>query len=361
MSAKLNDKRYVFFIGALREGGAERVISILTRRFAEMGSDITILLYYDDEPFYEIAPDVKLVSVMRETKSRSYLTNLMWIRRFFRERADVVVSFLAPFNMLAAVANLGNRVPLIVADRNDPRHIPSNPVIRAARNVLYHFAQGVTVQTTHNQAYFSAAIQKKSKVIFNPIDLGEKAGMALRSEKKKTIVSMGRLMPQKNQQMLLEAFARLHPEFPEYQLIIYGEGPRREELLEKAKELGVSGHFSLPGNLKDVHDRIADASCFVLCSHYEGMPNALIEAMCLGLPVVSTDVSGASDLIRNGENGLIVPCSDADALTEAIRRMIGDPAFAENCARSAVAVNQMLDAERICAEWIDCIHGVMKA
>lgn len=359
MSTQSKKTRYLFFVGALREGGAERVISILTRHMAQKGMDVKILLYYEDAPFYSIDPRVECVHVRKETGSGNVAKNLLWIRRFFKENADVVLSFLAPFNMLALTANLFGGVPLIVADRNDPRHVPANKPVRMARDLLYRFASGVVVQTKNNRAYFSKVVQDKSTVIYNPIDLGDKAGLALRTEKEKKIVSVGRLMPQKNQAMLLEAFARVHKQFPEHQMVIYGEGPSREALEQQAKALDLEGFVHLPGSVKDVHDRIAGAELFVLSSHYEGMPNALIEAMCLGLPVISTGVSGATDLIEDGKNGLLVDCGDVDSLAAAMTKMLQEKKFSTACAENATQLNAMLTVDRICGQWEDYARQVL--
>ena len=261
------NKRYVIFIPTLSQGGAERVISLLSGEMAERDLSVTILLYKDREPFYTVDPRVKLVYVPRESGSNNLLINLLWMRKYYRENADAVLSFLAPFNILTLLATLGGKQTVIVADRNDPRFVPDKWPVRKLRDFLYRFAHGVIVQTKHNQAYFSRAVQKKSTIIYNPVDLGEKAGLALRCEKQKRIVSVGRLMPQKNQLMLLEAFARVREKHPRYRLIICGEGPFRKELEEEIARLGLTDWVELPGNVKDVHDRIAPAELFVRDLH----------------------------------------------------------------------------------------------
>ena len=158
-------KRHIFFIGTLRNGGAERVVSILASQMAEQGMDAEILMYYDKPVFYEVSPKVKLTIVEKETGTKSKGKNLFWIRKYFKENAKVVISFLAPFNIMALAANLGSNTPIIVADRNDPTKVPPKFAVRKVRDVLYRFADGVVVQTEKNKAYFSKAVQKKSIVI----------------------------------------------------------------------------------------------------------------------------------------------------------------------------------------------------
>lgn len=351
----MKKRKIVFFIGALGSGGAERVVSILTRQYIQNKISVEIVQYYDELPFYDIHPDIKITYVERETGSRNLLKNILWLRRYFTKNADQVISFLAQFNMVALTALFGTRIPIIVADRNDPRHMPKQAPVRVARNMLYHLADTVVVQTQHNKAYFSAALQKKCKIIYNPVDLQDKKGMALRTEKKKRIVSAARLMKQKNQIMLINAFAQIKKAYPDYTLTIYGEGPFRPELEKRIGELGLEDSVFLPGKVQNVFDCIADAELFVLSSDFEGMPNALIEAMCLGLPVISTRVSGATDLIIDGKNGLLTDVGDTEQLTDGIRRMLSDPELRQSCAQEAVKHNELLCTKRIVEQWLQCL------
>ena len=208
-------KKHLFFIGTLTNGGAERVVSILSGKMAEQGMNVEILTYYDMPVFYQVHPDVKITCVEKETGTKSKGKNFLWVRKYFKEHADVLISFLAPFNIFALVCNLGTGTPIIVADRNDPTKIPSNTLVRKVRDFLYRFADGIVVQTKKNQSYFSKQVQKKSVVIYNPINLGEKSGSALQTAKHKKIVSVGRLMQQKNQKMLLAAFKSVVGKYPD--------------------------------------------------------------------------------------------------------------------------------------------------
>lgn len=352
-------KKNLFFIGTLCNGGAERVVSILASRMAQQGMDVEILTYYDRPVSYEIDPQVKISAVETLSGKRGKLENLFWLRRYFRENAKIVISFLAPFNILAILANFGSKVPIIAADRNDPEKIPSNPVLRKARDFLYRFASGVVVQTKKNQSYFSKAVQKKSRVIYNPVDLKGYAGTALQTAKEKKIVTAGRLMPQKNQKMLIEAFAAVKKRHPDYTLVIYGEGSERKKLESQAERLGLQDSVIFPGNVSDLHERIKTAEIFVLCSDYEGMPNALIEAMCMGLPCISTKVSGATDLITDHENGILIDRDDKEALEKALLELIEERETPERLAKAAVKLNEELEVTKIMEQWINWITNII--
>ena len=352
-------KRHIFFIGTLRNGGAERVVSVLASQMAEQGMNVEILTYYDKPVFYELSPKVTVTAVEKETGTKGKIHNLRWIRTYFKKNAKVVISFLAPFNIMALAANMGNGIPIIVADRNDPRMVPSNIVVRKLRDFLYMFADGIVLQTEKNKEYFSKAVQKKSIVIYNPVNLKEYAGIALKTPKEKKIVTAGRLMPQKNQKMMIRAFADVLKIHSDYELVIYGDGPSEMDLKSLIAELGISANVSLPGNVKNLHNSIKSAEIFVLSSEYEGMPNALIEAMCLGLPAISTKVSGATDLIRHGQNGILVELDDQAGFTHAMLDLIENQELSAEISKNAVKLNEDLELSKIMNEWILFISKVL--
>ena len=352
-----NMNRIVFFDGTLREGGAERVISILSNVMAQTTNyKVSIALWYDEEPFYEIDERVDIIRIPQKTKKSSFFGNFFWLRKYMKNECDTIISFLAPFNVLALLAHLGLKCPIIVADRNNPKKVPSNFFIRKARDFLYLCADRVVLQTEQNDMYFSYIKESKRRVIYNPICLKEKTGLALGMEKKKKIVSVGRLIEQKNQKMMINAFSKLEKKYPNYELWIYGEGNYRDELERLIRELGLEKKVFLPGNSKDIFTVISDAEFFVMSSNYEGMPNALLEAMCLGLPVISTKVSGAIDVIKNEYNGLLVDIDDIDGLIIAMDKLFSDEELRANLAKSACQLAEELAPEKIVSQWWELIE-----
>ena len=191
--------KLILSCGTLEQGGAERVISVLSNYLVENGHEVEILLYYDRPIFYDINPKVKIVCDEIEIGKANILKHIKWRKKHLKEqKPDVEISFLAPFNMVNVVAHKGTKVPIIVADRNDPRKIPTKSVLRFLRNALYKKAQGVVLQNENNKNYFSKSIKKKSAVIFNPIDMGKYEGVAVNNVDSKKIVCVGRLTKQKN-------------------------------------------------------------------------------------------------------------------------------------------------------------------
>ena len=309
-------------------GGAERVMISLANEFARNGVEVTILTFIGDSCVYRADKNVSVVFAEKLCGGKGVSKKIKMtaaLRTFIKEiDPDAVIAFQFDLNVISVLASAGMRCPLIVSERNDPARTPGNRLFRLIRGLTYPFADGFVFQTEQAKSYFSQKIQRRAAVICNPLrdDLPESD----RTRCEKTIVSTGRLVRQKNHGMLIESFSRIHNEFPEYRLIIYGEGPLRDELLEKAESLGVSDSVSLPGTFSDIDRRVSEASLFVLSSDYEGIPNVLMEAMAMGVPCISTDCpcGGPALLTGNGERGLLVPAGDTAAMSGAIRRVLSD-------------------------------------
>lgn len=348
-----------FFVGEFSEGGAERVISILANELTSRGHEVVVLKYFNSINYYKTDERVRIYSLEECTGTKSKLKNISYLHKHLKSFDGVFVSFLAPFNILALIANTGNRTPLIVADRNDPSKLPGNKYLRLLRDYLYLFADRVIVQTNKNKAYFSDKVQSKTEVIYNPLILNGMEGKALNSTKSKIIINIGRLEPQKNQDMLIYAFKKFHEIHPDYKLVIYGEGSCRKELESRVKNLNLNDCISMPGNVKDIFDKLCECEFFVLSSNYEGMPNALIEAMGLGVPVISTMVSGATDLIENGKNGILIDVSDADALLNSMVKLAESEELRKKLSLEAVKLTDVLNSRNICDTWEKTINDVL--
>lgn len=351
--------KILFFVGEFNEGGAERVISILANELVERGFDIEILKYHNTINFYKTNDLIKINSVEENTNTRkNIIKNILWLHKYFKNNTDIVISFLAPFNMVAIASNIGNKTPIIVADRNDPHTVPSNSIIRFFRNQLYKLANGIVLQTNDNKNYFSKTVQKKSRVIYNPINIKERSGIAIGSEKENIIVSVARLEKQKNQELLIRSFYSLKDEFKDYKLVIYGEGSYRKELEVLINNLGINDRVFLPGNTEDIINKIKKAKVFVLSSNYEGMSNSLIEAMYIGLPVISTKVSGANELINNNENGLLIDINNQNELISSLKEILLNKELRDKLAKNACNISYKLNVGNIVNEWVEFINTV---
>lgn len=346
--------------GTLMTGGAERVLSVLSNCFADNFDEVVYLTWIDAPDFYLLDSRINRVCVERECGSKSNLKKAFWFRKHIkRNDYSLILSFLEPFNVLICLALTGISTPIIVADRNDPRWVWNGFFQRNLRLLAYRKAKRIVCQTDNNRSYYRGANLKKTIVIYNPIFLPEKyKGKAILTPKKHRFVSVARLDEQKNLKMMISAFASFHAKYDNYSLTIYGEGPCRKDLENFIEINNLEDCVFLPGAKKNVWDLILDAECFVLSSWYEGMPNALLEAMCLGLPCVSTKVSGAKDLIENGKNGLLVELNDIQSMTNALNTIAEDTQIRTELGKNAIKVFDLLRLKNISDKWVNLFKNL---
>ena len=338
-----------FVIGSLNRGGAERVISILANHYVEKGWEVDIILLLENCVEYELDRRVRIVDF---TKDGKYIFSLTyWLKKlrlyFKQEKPDRIVSFVGRINVLVLTAKFGIKIKTIISERNDPKHDGRGKILLLYTNFIYKTADAIVFQTKYEQSCFNKSLHVISHIIPNPVSVN----CLQHNIKKGKIVTVGRLAYQKNQKMIIEAISRLKDEAPNIELYIYGEGALRETLEQCIKEFGVENRVYLPGNIPDLHEKISDADMFVLSSNYEGLSNALIEAMMIGLPCITTDYPGASELIQDGVNGLVVSCGKVDEMVAAIRMLILDDVARCLFARNAKSSSRQYEFSSVLTQW----------
>lgn len=343
---------------SLRFGGAERCMSLLANEFVRQGHSVNFVLT-DEEvtPAYELDDSIRVYSLggIRFNRLSTSVKPLIRLRHLFKILSpNVIVSFFSNTAVFALLSQIGLRIPVVFSERNDPAVNSNSWQHRFFRAILLKWARYFVFQTKGARAFYGQKVLDKSSIILNPINAQLSHSGFTYQNKKETIVSVGRLNPQKNQMLLIDAFSRIAQEFSEYKLIIWGEGPLRDTLEEHIMELGLSERVFLPGNSSNIFDEISSCSLFVLSSDYEGLPNALIEAMCLGLPCISTDCSpgGARELIVDGENGLIVPCRNPEALAKAITSVLLNPEMASRMGMEAKRISEKTSLDTVSKQWL---------
>lgn len=354
--------KLLFTIGSLAGGGAERVVSRLASCMAGRGHKVEIALISKNAADYPLNEnvEVKFINPEMQIRGMRYIFRCKEYRKEVRRFApDVIISFTTAVNIFVLDALRGTDYKIILSERNDPHNDPKDAKLRRKRDKVYRKAQGIVFQTDDAKAYFSDDIQKHSAVILNPVDVPSE--YIKRNNKEKKIVTVGRLEPQKNHSMLIKAFAEIHKHFPEYKLEIYGEGSLRSELEALIKAEKLEDTVFLMGYTTNIFEAISTAKLFVLSSDYEGMSNALLEAMAMGLPVVSTDhpIGGARMAINNRENGLLTPVGDRDAMVQAVCEILANEQLSDDLSQKAAGISERLNIEKIADEWMDFIHRMV--
>lgn len=349
------DKNILFITNSMHRGGVERVVSVLANHYAEKGYAVSILLLLFPGCEYQLDERVQIIDLSDANLSRVRQLPkwIRGIRKAVRQRRpQAIISLVGRTNVVMLLSCLFLRLNTIVAEGSDPMHDGRTAFSRLACQLFYPYASSVVFQTSYQQAYFKRSAKKNGVLIQNPIEV-----LRLGSPgRENVIVAVGNLNPAKNHQMLIRAFQRIAAVDPNVRLVIYGEGELRASLEQLINELCLCDRVSLPGNVLDVHSRICNAKCFVHCSNYEGLPNALMEAMTLGLACVSTNWNGSGDLIQNEFNGLIVPLSDSDALTTAVIRILTEHELAVQLQTGARESAATFGRERVLAQWESIIE-----
>jgi len=349
--------KIVFAIPCLGFGGAERVVSVLSNELVKE-HDVTILLLAgDSEVAYTLDNRVKLVAV----DGGAISTWLDFRKKCKALAPDVVIAFLTDIGVMSAFFLLGTGIPVIASERNDPsaKGEKLSLKLKILNFISSHVMKGYVFQSEGARDYYPNYVRKKSTIILNPVD---SVKLPTRDQKSidNRIVSVGRLNPQKNHRMLIEAFA-LSTASADHTLHIYGEGALRNELSELIKELGMENKIFLEGNQAQVHEKIKNAKLFVFTSDYEGLPNALMEAMAIGLPCISTDCSpgGARMLIKDGKNGILIPCGDAERLTLKLDELCRDQQKLYELGNNARMIRQKANIGTVVDAWEAFIKSIV--
>jgi len=343
--------RIAFFIGHMGAGGAERVISILANDYADKGWDVDIIMLLANRVEHKLRPQIRTISLVgtSERYTKNAMSWLVRIRSYVKnEKPDRVVSFIGRINALVLTATIGMKVPVIVSERNDPKHDGRGKVMLWYCNTIYHRAKAIVFQNKYEQSCFDDSLKHKGVVVPNPVEV---SAVKTYMGQEFIITTAGRLHPQKNHHMLIDAMEIVHSTHASVKCRIYGDGILREELRSYIDQKNLADCVTLEGNHTDIHEKLAECSLFILTSEYEGLSNALIEAMMIGLPCVTTDYGGADELIHDGENGFIVKRNKCDDLADILLRLIEDSSLQKRISASAREYAKQFSAEVVLKQW----------
>ena len=339
---------------AMTSGGAERVIAQLANYFIEQNIGCRIITTENREVMYQLNNKVDLVAIGKKSNNKVIDRILRYkaVRKtVVMNRPDVVLTMPEDTGIYAILALLGTKIPVYVSERNNPWVMPNVKITRVLRKIAYPFAKKIIFQTEMARSFFPKYIQKKGVVLQNPVDSARIPSPYV-GEREKVFAAVGRLEPQKNFSMLIKAFSEFYKEEKDYKLVIYGEGRERSNIENLIRQLHLENAVALPGRNKDVLNCIKGCAAFILSSDYEGMPNALIEAMCMGMPVISTDCpsGGPRELIENEKNGLLVPVNDTKRMTQAMFDVIK---YDKNCllGQNAYETGKYLMNASVFSDW----------
>ncbi|WP_380879471.1 glycosyl transferase [Sphingomonas sp. DBB INV C78] len=362
--------RISFLLPALDAGGAERVVNIVANDLVARGYDVSVvtLSSEDHRSYFDYDEHVDLVRIGIPPCRRPLLSSLsMTFRRVKALRdalnalqPDVVVSFLTRMNILTLLAFGSSSVPIIVSERNNPRKQRFGFMWSWLRACLYPQAFGLVTMTREAMHAFPNYMRRREWVVPNPVK--PRAAVSRNVDRSRTISAVGRLVPQKGLDLLLLAYSKVATDYPDWRLVIWGEGPERGSLEYLRQSLDLADRVSLPGVSYQPGGWVDRSSMFVLSSRYEGWGNALMEALAAGLPVVAFDCDwGPRTMIDHGVNGWLVPNGDVDALAEALRGLMADPSLRATLGQAAQGASERYSVESVTQQWIAIIDEALVA
>ncbi len=351
-----------FLIPTLGSGGAEKVITLMSNYWVEKGHKVTLFTMDScfNKPFFPLNENVNhepldLLNQSTGTIKKSLLPILKFRQKIISLNPDVLIAHLdiAIFISLVATRFLNQKV--IIYEGTNPYLSKTNRFVKAANVFLSRFSNRIILQTHHIASTYPKNLQKLISVIYNPVQESDVALQVTNYPQNllnKKIISIGRLVPPKGYDTLLNAFSLFLKRYPDWSLIILGEGDERSKLEKLCKELEIADKVDLKGRVTNPSFVAKDCSIYVLSSKYEGLPNALCEAMVLGLPVVSTRCKfGPEEIVQHEKNGLLVPVGHAESMSEALQRLAGDVNLCKKIGNEAKAIIHLCGINSVMNQW----------
>ena len=276
------------------------------------------------------------------------------------DNPDIIIIMDTPMCVFSVPALEGLNIPYIVSERSNPNTNAIKKTTKIFSHLLMKRCNGYVFQTNGAKEYFSKSIQKKSIVIANPIEVS-KLPKIYNGRRAKKIVAVGRLIEAKNYPLLINAFDDFYSKHSEYVLEIYGDGKERTNIEKLIQTKKSHSNIMMMGVHDDVLEKIKNASIFILSSDLEGMPNALIESMAMGIPSISTDCpsGGPKDLIINKKDGILIPTNDKTALVSAMNEIVDDLELQNLLSVNSVKIRERLNIERIALQWKEYINYIV--
>lgn len=351
-------KKISFVITDMSSGGAERVISLLSNYFSSLGIKVDILAIKSEKKDYVLDEKIsyKFIGNYSNPLKRFFL-RVSRIRKEVKD-SDVVISFLWHCNLYAILSTIFLGKKVIISERSDPKREMQGKFkyFKWFRNLCYHFANNIIFQSEGARKNYKGSLYKKGIVVANPLspNLPDVC-----KNKQNKIVAVGRFVEGKNYPLMLQSYKIFHKSHPEYQLVIYGEGEKEEEIRLWIKDNKLENDIILPGFSKNVIQDIADAKLFLISSNYEGLSNSMLEALSMGIPVVATDCppGGTRDFIKSNYNGMLVPINDVDSFSKAMCNILSNDSLREKLSKNALKIREDLSIEKIGKQWLDLIEG----
>ncbi|MEY8371353.1 glycosyltransferase [Aerococcaceae bacterium 50-4] len=358
-----------FLITNLSGGGAARTVTALANSISKLGHNVIIIQIDGAESVYNISDTLNVIKLNEQSENNTIdrLVNqykrIKKIRNICKKnKLEIIVAMNVSMIYFALIATSLLKTNVIGAERSNPYLSLNGSVKQKVKKLLSLFTDGFIFQTKESANFYPILTQRKGIVIQNAVYNEDIINISPSNVRKKRITSVGRLIESKGFDFLIEVFSEFINYYPDYTLDIYGEGEERGNLTKIIKKLKLYEKVQLHGNTSDIASSIKDSGMFVFPSRHEGMPNALIEALALGIPCISTNCSmGPRELIQNGVNGILVEVDNEKELLAQMIKLAADENYAERLGKKAVAIRETNSIEKVTNSHINYFVKVLNS
>lgn len=352
----------VITMSHLGTGGAERVAVNYANWLVEnTNSNITFIIFNDEKTLYSLDKKVKVIVLSKESKKQNSnkISKILERIKLYRKKLyeinpNIVFTMFSKIALYTMICKPKNTL-LISSERCNINKVST--LGKYISRYVAHNCDGFVFQTKRMMDLYPKKIRKKSIVIPNSVFI--KNDIDYDIETKKIIVAMGRLTYQKGFDTLIKTFSIFSKSYQEHMLYIIGDGEDKEKLHDLIKELNLSEKVVLLGNQKNVEKYLMQSEMFILSSRYEGMPNALMEAMACGLPCISTDCeAGPSELIDNYVNGILVEVDNVEELLSKMNELAENQKLRKKLGTNAKKILDTNSPDKIFSSYYDYMKKI---
>ncbi|WKX76460.1 glycosyltransferase family 4 protein [Zobellia laminariae] len=363
----MEKRNIAFVIHSMASGGAERVVSILSNELIK-NYQVYIFTLTNTPSFYKLNNKITVVPALvnlqpspnfiSSLKLNYKLQNIIY-KNLKRYNIDACIAFMTSTNILATIATKRARVPVIISERNNPFAQKNNLNLfwKILRRYVYPASDRLIVQTDRVAKFYDSFIKEKKMIVIpNPINPDFKYDYGI--ERKNIILNVGSLENQKGQEILIEAFNEA--KINDWELHIAGEGSKRKHLENLIHKYNLEQKVLLLGRISRIDKLYSTSKIFAFSSRFEGFPNALLEAMYFGLPCISTDCpTGPSEMIRNGENGYLVPIDDISLMAKKIKLLTNNESLRMDLGKQAKFSVLPYSSNKIVEKWRETLENLI--
>ena len=340
-------------------GGAGNIIQLLATEYAKTDKVTVLLTNKTTEKRYE-CPGVKFIELCEEDKPKNFMAlpfQIKWVRKCVKaEKPEVIISFITGNSIITCLGHMFSKIPIIACERTDPAIINRSFIWNLLTRIAYRRADLITVQFGAFVDFDGGRYVDKCRVTPNYVATPDRFVDQNAEPWVTRFISCGRLNGIKRFDLLLEMFAQIHERVPATELRIYGQGSQKEMLEKKISKLGLEGSAFLAGYATDTYGVLCESDVYLMTSKHEGFPNALSEAMAVGLPSISFSChKGIDELLDNGRRGVAVAQNDREAFVNAAVALCHDRERCREYSEAAKEVSDVYSIGNVKAIWDRCI------